>query len=429
MRLFFKIILGLLLILLVGGWFLFVQPNPIVKAQGSQQVENADQVLSLFHDLRFSLRYRYQAKTLKVSHKQAESLVGFVQRALPNIKAEFDFDDTKAIASFSYQLPSWLLNRYINLTAIILPGEGLQLETVRVGALTIPGKWALGIAEYAANTYTNSEIATVAIAQIDTIDMNSRNIQISLYPMDSFLNEAKKVETGGDQKEAVSRNIRIAHYIRLLDGMYIPPATGQQASPSLSHYIQGLMEEAKIRSTAEGVSATQENEAAILALAAFAGHRQFANFVGDFSFSFDVIPQAKKRPSLFDREDLSLHFIFSAAIKLLSEQGISIAVGEFKELMDRRRGGSGYSFVDLAADMAGAHFAAMAMEPNYAQRLQAVLANRANESLFFPSVEGLEEGMNKAQFKAKYGEVDSPRYKAVVADIEARLNSLPISGQ
>jgi hypothetical protein len=427
MRLFFKIILGSLLILTVSTWLFFVQSEPIVKAQGSQQVENADQVLSLFRDLRFSLKYRYQAKTLNVSHKQAESLVGFVQRAVPSIKAEFDFDDTKAVARFSYQLPNWLFGKHINLTAIILPGEGLNLETVRIGSLTFPGHWALGLAEYAANTYTNSEIATVAIAQIETIKMNSRNIQIALFPMDSFLNEAKKVETGGDKKQAASRNIRIAHYIRLLDGMYIPPAKGKQASSSLSYYIQGLMEEAKVRSTQDGASATQENEAAILALAAFAGHRQFANFVGDFSFSFDVIPQVSKRPSLFNREDLSLHFIFSAAIKLLSEQGISIAVGEFKELMDRRRGGSGYSFVDLAADMAGAHFAAMAMDPNYAQRLQVVLANQADESLFFPSVEGLEEGMNKNQFKVKYGEVDSARYKEVVNDIEARLNALPIS--
>lgn len=427
MRLFFKTILASLLIVLVGAWFLFVQSSPIVKTQGSQQVEHADQVLSLFQDLRFSLRYRYQAKTLTVSHKQAESLVGFVQRALPSIKAEFDFDDTKAVARFSYQLPNWLFGQYINLTATILPGEGLNLETVRVGSLTFPGHWALGLTEYAANIYTNSEIASVAISQIETIKMDSRNIQIALFPMDSFLNEAKKVETGGDKKEAASRNIRIAHYIRLLDGMYIPPATGKQASPSLSHYIYGLMEEAKMRSTAQGASATQENEAAILALAAFAGHRQFANFVGDFSFSFDTIPQVDQRPSLFNREDLSLHFIFSAAIKLLSEQGISIAVGEFKELMDRRRGGSGYSFVDLAADMAGAHFAAMAMDPNYAQRLQAVLANVADESLFFPNVEGLEEGMNKTQFQRKYGEVDSPKYLDVVADIENRLAGLPIS--
>ncbi len=41
------------------------------------------------------------------------------------------------------------------------------------------------------------------------------------------------------------------------------------------------------------------------------------------------------KPVLANRKDLSLHFIFSAAIKLLSEQGISVAVGEFKELMDK----------------------------------------------------------------------------------------------
>jgi hypothetical protein len=119
--------------------------------------------------------------------------------------------------------------------------------------------------------------------------------------------------------------------------------------------------------------------------------------------------------------------VFSAAIKLLSELGVSIAVGEFKELMDRGQGGSGYSFVDLAADLSGAHFAALAVNPKSAQQLQTIMANMADESLFFPNTDSLDEGLNSAEFTSKYQAVDSPAYLQAVELISARIDALPVS--
>ena len=190
------------------------------------------------------------------------------------------------------------------------------------------------------------------------------------------------------------------------------------------------MIEAKAR-TAQGKqgnssSAALENEAAIMALAIYAGHRRFSTLFGDLSIALDPVPTVQAKPLLASRQDLSLHFIFSAAIKLLSEQGISIAVGEFKELMDRGEGGSGYSFVDLAADMAGANFAALAVDPNSAEKLQNIMSLEPNELLFFPSIEGLEEGMSKSQFKQRYTDIESNKYIGVVKNIESRIERLPI---
>jgi hypothetical protein len=191
------------------------------------------------------------------------------------------------------------------------------------------------------------------------------------------------------------------------------------------------MIEAKLMSASfeqdDGVSAALENEAAIMALAIYAGHRRFSNMVGDLSFAVAPIPTAIQKPVLANREDLSLHFIFSAAIKLLSEQGISIAVGEFKELMDRGEGGSGYSFVDLAADMAGANFAALAVQAETAKAVQNLLSSNPNEMMFFPSIVGLVEGMSKAQFKQKYSNIESEAYNEVLSEIKMRLAMLPIS--
>jgi hypothetical protein len=163
-----------------------------------------------------------------------------------------------------------------------------------------------------------------------------------------------------------------------------------------------------------------------MALAIYAGHHRFANFVGNVQPITNKLAMPQKPAMLAKRADLNQHFIFSAGIKILSEQGLSIAIGEFKELMDRGNGGSGYSFVDLSADFAGVKFAQTATEPEKAQNLQRLLANSTDETLFFPNIKGLPEGLNKAAFAKHFTQVDSPEYKKLVKEIHKRVDALAI---
>lgn len=45
---------------------------------------------------------------------------------------------------------------------------------------------------------------------------------------------------------------------------------------------------------------------------------------------------------LANRQDLRLHFVFSAALKILASSGLSFSIGEFKELLDSQHGSSGF---------------------------------------------------------------------------------------
>src|SRR3546814_7296444 len=56
---------------------------------------------------------------------------------------------------------------------------------------------------------------------------------------------------------------------------------------------------------------------------------------------------------LHGREDLPKHWTISAALALFLDQKTARAAGWWKELDDSVEGGSGFSFVDLGADMAG----------------------------------------------------------------------------
>ena len=62
------------------------------------------------------------------------------------------------------------------------------------------------------------------------------------------------------------------------------------------------------------------------------------------------------RVTLRQRQDFTLHFLISAVIAAEAGTPLADAVGLWKELADARRGGSGFSFNDLAADRAGTRF-------------------------------------------------------------------------
>ncbi|MFT6268728.1 MAG: hypothetical protein ACJAVV_001543 [Alphaproteobacteria bacterium] len=418
------VVLTLLLIMMVFTVLVF-DLSPSVEVSSSEQVNNADTVQPLVDDLRKSLRSRYESQQINVSAAQANSLAGFIHRALGQANAQFVFSEEQVIIAVTYEIRTGLFPLYFNLEAVVLESNTLQMGSVSLGDLPLPGKFALSIAESLANAYTSSEVATKAIASVKSVAVESDGMLVTLAPLDSLLREFKNIETGGSRKDTRILKIRIAHYLRLLDGMYIPPGPSNTKNPSLSIYLHAVMQEAAVLS--KDGSATLENEAAILAVAIYAGSRRFTTLTGDLSFAIDRIPFASPKPMLSGRQDLSLHFIFSAAIKLLSEKGVSIAVGEFKELMDRGKGGSGYSFVDLAADLSGTHFADLAVDPKRAQTVQEVMLGAANENLFLVSTVGFDEGLSKTEFTEKYGGVDNPRYQKVVDEINLRINNLPIS--
>jgi hypothetical protein len=432
MKRFVKITALALISLFCVSVILLIDLSPLVSKNAYQQVKNAENVSELIMQLRSSLRNRYQPQQIDISYSQAESLLGFTQRALPNLNSDIKLSEDQAEILISYQLPAYLLSSYINVSVKVKEASFLDLESVSIGVITLPGDWALSWAETFANSYTNSEAATKAIQQVAKTDISPHQVVISLNPLDPLLRELKNIKTSGDGNERQLLKIKIAHYLRLLDSLPSPnDAAMQNKDTSLSYYLHKIMLEAKAMSSQESLgnsnSATLENEAAIMALSIYVGHRRFSTLFGDLSFAVEPIPTVREKPALANRQDLSLHFIFSAAIKLLSEQGISIAVGEFKELMDRGNGGSGYSFIDLTADMAGANFATLAVDPRTAEQIQNIMSSEANESLFFPNIDGFDEGMDKSQFRQKYSDIESIEYLGVLDEIERRLSKLPVS--
>lgn len=122
-----------------------------------------------------------------------------------------------------------------------------------------------------------------------------------------------------------------------------------------------------------------------------------------------------------------LHFLYWATIQILSSKGLSLSLGELKEINDMDTGGSGFSFADLAADRAGTQFSSIAMDKNGgAAHLQSFLTNASSENSFFPDIFGLKEQLSLAEFENRYRDTSSKEYKSTVREIDRRIRLLPL---
>ena len=102
------------------------------------------------------------------------------------------------------------------------------------------------------------------------------------------------------------------------------------------------------------------------------------------------------------------------------------AIGLYKEI-DDSRGGSGFSFNDIAADRAGTRFGEIAAQSGErARKLAQAAASGLREDDFMPAVSDLPEFLSAAEFERRYGGVDGLEYRRMMAKIEARIASRPL---
>jgi hypothetical protein len=102
------------------------------------------------------------------------------------------------------------------------------------------------------------------------------------------------------------------------------------------------------------------------------------------------------------------------------------AVGLFKEWQDSQ-GGSGFSFVDLAADRAGTRLGEQAVaSPELARKVQQRLAEGLRDQDLLPPLLDLPEGLSERHFEERFGGIDGEPYLQMRAAIELRLDTLPL---
>lgn len=182
--------------------------------------------------------------------------------------------------------------------------------------------------------------------------------------------------------------------------------------------IQPLFALAKERSGLENGRALEENRALILVLGAYANGRDLAPAI----YSGEEPPVLHRREVLLNRRvDAAQHFTASAVLVISGHRAFADMVGLAKEFNDTH-GGSGFSFIDLAADRAGALFGRLAVgTEDSARRVQEILSQSRDESAYMPRAMDLPENLDAEEFARQFGEIDDPRFTEMKKLIEDRI--------
>ncbi len=316
-----------------------------------------------------------------------------------------------AVVQASMEVPGSPFGGWLNVDAGLRETGGLPaFDHLKIGSLPVPvfiADRALEKLVAHLNTTAEGRLASDVVRSVRLADGRVRVVYEWRDDIPDRLRAALLPQADQDRFKAYSD--RLAE---------VADRAAGSRSISLSRLLPPMFALARERSA--GGDAAKENRAAIVTLAFYSNGRGLSA----------IIPAAKvwRSPAplevtLNGRDDFPQHFLISAAIAAAAGSPLADAVGLYKEV-DDSRGGSGFSFNDIAADRAGTRFGELSVQAP--QRLQAALAAGVQERDFMPDVSDLPEFMPEAEFKKRYGAIGAPAYRKVMADIEARVGSRAI---
>jgi hypothetical protein len=317
----------------------------------------------------------------------------------------------------SLPIPNNPLGSWLNTELILVSGKhGLEPIALRAGALSLPGWMAAGLHALAEHLLLRRvpEYAA-ALESLESLEIGEGSLEVSYRWRAEFLEQLKN----RGQQLVVSPELRegiLAYYTTLERVSRTLPA-----GASLVQVLNPLFVEAARRSK-NGVRAQDEHRALLLALGMAFRHSNPNRLTIDGEAPVAIVRGLPV--TLAGRHDLAQHFVISAALAAGGGSRLADAMGVFKELSDSR-GGSGFSFPDLLADRSGVVFAEQATGPA-APRIQRMLAQADDESLFMPPIDQLPEGLQDPEFRRRYEDLDTQAYNRVRGEVEQRIVGLAL---
>jgi uncharacterized protein YfiM (DUF2279 family) len=312
---------------------------------------------------------------------------------------------------------------WLNLRLGLLASEdGLRPGAVRLGRLPLPRALVLPVARLLIDRTLGEGLGTAVIDGVARVAIEPPDLRVDLAldpATRTALAEALRLRARGQAGAVDPQRVRVHRYHldRQGDGGALP-RTGS-ALPYLRHVVE----------TAHRLgrdSPEAEMRAALFALTLYCGEGvAFGRLIGV------TLPETMAGAdnhcagtTLGGRVDLRRHFVVSAGLQAASSAEIAFGAGELKELLDSGAGGSGFSFDDIAANLAGARFAEVLLATPRAGWL-ALVAHMEREADLLPALDDLPRGLDETAFRDRFGDVESPAYAAMLRDIAERIEALP----
>ena len=359
-----------------------------------------------------------QITTVQTTSDELDTLLKGAFSGIKRIATRVKVSRFGVIAAMTAELPlpDNPLGRYVNIRTVIAPSQdGFEITRFAVGSMEIPPSFIKPAILFGLNKLLGDEKGQPILDSIQSVQVAEPAVTIAFKPpagLVETLTTAIKQHASVADPRIVGR-----YYEKIEDVMADIPRVGQV---SLTEVIRPVFQLALYRS--QKLDPVLENEAALLAIAIYFGDTRFERFVGEVR-SDDAGSQQRllDHIKLNGRHDFVQHFTISIGLTLTGGDVAANMIGELKEAKDSQKS-SGFSFTDIGADRAGVKLAKRAVSgASAAFKIQRILANAHSEKVFFPGFTDLPEGLSTATFRQRYGDVNSRKYKRVIAEIDKRI--------
>lgn len=430
MKRFFKRLIILLFILGVGLGILagFAIDNaPTIKPSAELTQRELTRIEHFIrHNNPQNIRDGKQVKT-NISQADIKLLIGYIlQRMEVNIPtfakrqvaSLVSLHENTAKINLSVGLPEWGSEKFLNVHAVFAVKNeddfySVELKALSIGEVNLPPI----MAKFLGNKI-HTDLKGLS-EEYDLISQSIKNIVIKKrkLTLNYIYNEKVVAQIQQDlTSRIIPENLRQA---LIAQSQQLAFSSQQlEMQPSVNELFRPMFELAQNRSQAS--NPITENKAVFIVLGGYVLNKNITSYF-DASNQYTI-----KRHKLYlhKRHDLSRHFLVSAAVSSIADPELAKAVGLQKEVSDSD-GGSGFSFIDLAADYAGIQLATYATENELqAKQVQYYLAAVKDENEYMPAIEKLAEGIYRTDLNT--GFKSSEQYKEMEALIIERIKHLPV---
>jgi hypothetical protein len=315
-------------------------------------------------------------------------------------------------------LPDNPVGKYLNVTFRLGNVEDSSLPTLtkfKAGKLLLPSGAASYLIDLAIRHSSLNDYFLLATRQIKAVKIEPEKITVCYFSDLETLIQTRGLLSGSSHTgtpDAYQKEL--ADIVRQHDPKW---------RLSLADLLRPLFALAYRRSNLN--TAIEENKWVIFTVNDYVNQHETRRFLSSKTNIRPYFPAF-----MYKRSDLAQHFIGSAALTASMNGHVSKVVGEEKELSDAQAGGSGFSFVDLAADKAGTRLGEIATaSPESARNLQKAVSEIKDYHDLMPDPTDLPEHMDTHAFKTRFGSTSTPAYQSLSAAIDAKIAALAIYKQ
>ncbi len=399
------------LVLVLGtlsGMWLCLEPAPLVTQTSAINPGDIARAMQLLQHHSPRGKLPGIARVLKLSQRDLVLLINQAGHRYGETRAQVELQSGQGHLRVSLALAGLPAGLWLNLDAVLREDSALpRVEQLHLGRLRVPG-W---LAEQA----VSGLLATLDLRGPGELAQRLLK-QVSFGPQQLVLTYAWPDQS---LPSLATSLLPAAELARLLVYAQALSRLGNEFAPhsqvSITRLLPVVFALARQRSI-DAASAERENCAALMALAMLVNQPVLPTLLPDaMALTLQV--------TLLGRLDTPQHFLVSAALAAEGGAAFADAIGLYKEMADSQ-GGSGFSFHDLAADRAGSRFGLQITRHPLA--LQARLAAGVQETDLMPAAADLPETLSAAEFQRRFGGVNGPAYRQMMAEIDARLDRLSL---